>query len=539
MTEYERWLKQENLDERLRAELMAIAGNEAEIRERFYRELTFGTGGLRGILGAGTNRMNVYTVGRATFGLASYLLKTDGPKQVVVAYDSRHFSHEFAVRAAEILSSFGIKVSLFGEIMPTPVLSYAVRTLHADAGIVITASHNPKEYNGYKVYNAQGCQITDGAAAEILFEIEKADYFTPYTPDSNKIEILDGKILEDFLGAIVPFGVSQEGLHGLKVVYTPLHGTGNVPVRTMLERMGAQVIVVKEQEEPDGDFTTCPYPNPEERAALSLALEYAAREDADLVLATDPDADRVGVAVPDKKGGFRLLNGNETGVLLLSYMLSERAKAGTLKKAPTVIKTIVTTDMVYPIAAEYGARVKEVLTGFKYIGEEMDKTANFLLGMEESYGYLIGTHVRDKDAVSAAMLIAQMCAHYRAENKTLVDVLEELFRKYGYYVTDLVTTTYRGEAGKAEMDGLLEKARRLHELYFEGEAMRFTDFSEGVDGLPKSNVLRYCNDSVRVVLRPSGTEPKLKIYYQARGGTLKQAQEILERLKAFVLQMLS
>ena len=224
MTEYERWLKQENLDERLRAELVAIAGNEAEIQDRFYRELTFGTGGLRGILGAGTNRMNVYTVGRATFGLASYLLKTDGSKQVVIAYDSRHFSHEFAVRAAKILSSFGIKVSLFGEIMPTPVLSYAVRTLHADAGIVITASHNPKEYNGYKVYNAHGCQITDGAAAEILIEIEKADYFTPYTPDSNKIEILDGKILEDFLGAIVPFGVSQEGLHGLKVVYTPLHG---------------------------------------------------------------------------------------------------------------------------------------------------------------------------------------------------------------------------------------------------------------------------------------------------------------------------
>ncbi len=535
---YDEWLAATIKDEKTHDELLSIKNDKNEINDRFYCELKFGTGGLRGKLGAGTNRMNVYTVGRATRGLAAYIDKTaKGNKSVVIAYDSRNMSREFAFLAADIFSGAGIKTYVFNNLTPTPVLSFAVRKLKTSAGIVITASHNPKEYNGYKVYNEKGCQITDDAAKACLTEIENCGYFDEICPYKSIIEVLDNTIQKEFLKEIQKYSLfSLRGVITPKIVYTPLNGTGNVPVRSILKLIGVKdVIVVPEQENPDGNFPACPYPNPEEKAALKLAVELAEKGNADLVLATDPDADRVGVAVRTNDG-FKLLNGNETGVLMEDFIFSLRKKTN---KIPVVIKTIVTSDMSEDIAKNYGAEVKEVLTGFKYIGEAIDSLSEkeeYVFGMEESYGYLVGTHARDKDAVSAAMIIAEMAAYYGLRGKTLADRLEELYAKYGYYKTALKSISFPGEKGKTEMD---EKITALHNSPWKeicGEKVEVKNYSLGINGLPKSNVLSFTGENIKVTIRPSGTEPKLKIYYQVKAKNENDAENLLQKVKTIQLK---
>lgn len=538
---YEEWLKNTKNDDEIQNELLAVKNDAKGIEDRFYRPLAFGTGGLRGIIGAGTNRMNIYSVGKATFGLASYILKQNTEhKSVAIAYDSRIKSREFAFAAAEIMSSKGIDAYIFNELMPTPVLSYAVRKLKATAGIVITASHNPKEYNGYKVYNSSGCQITDAAAAEITAEIERFGYFNAFEKDESRIHVLDDGIKNSFLDEISALSLFSDcGAYAPQIVYTPLNGTGNKPVREILERIGIKTItVVPEQEKPDGNFTTCPYPNPEEKEALTLALALAERKGAELVLATDPDADRAGIAVRDKNGEYRLFNGNETGVLLENYILERKKALGVLPEAPVVVKTIVTTDMATDVANACGATVKEVLTGFKYIGEaidELDDERDYVMGLEESYGYLVGRHARDKDAVSASMMIAEMAAYYRSLGKSLIDVLNELYAKYGFYRTALFSKAYKGKSGKEEMDSVLKKLRKEPWRELLGKKVTsFKDYSEGIDGLPKSDVLSFAGDGFRVIIRPSGTEPKLKAYFQVKEKTAEKARAFAEALSEFV-----
>ena len=533
VSEFERWLQKAE-DTEIRSELLSVADNPAEISERFYSGLSFGTGGLRGVLGAGTARMNVYTVKKATSGVAGYLLAMGG-KSIVIAYDSRNKSAEFARLAAEIASSKGIKAYLFSEITPTPVLSFAVRYLKTSAGIVITASHNPKEYNGYKVYNSQGCQITDAMAKAITEKINTADYFDEFIPNAELIEVLDEKVKNAFFAEIKRFSLTNiKSENAPSIVYSPLNGTGiNYVPRALLEAGVKELHIVAEQAIPDGDFTTCPYPNPEEKAAMTLALRDAEKYKPDLVMATDPDADRIGIAVPNERGEYTLLNGNETGALIMEYMLLRKAENGDLGKDPTIIKTIVTTDMAFEIARAYNAEIKEVLTGFKYIGEELDKTENFVMGMEESYGYLVGDHARDKDAVSAAIMIAEACAYHRSHDTTLWERLKTLYDTFGYYKTDLRSVKYDGADGMAKMLAITNEIRRNVVTEFEGKALEFTDFSSGINGLPRSNVLRFRNEEVRLIIRPSGTEPKLKIYYQAKGDSEKDADEKLKRLKGF------
>lgn len=532
-TVYKNWLSSVKNDKTTETELKSIKNNEKEITDRFYCDLKFGTGGLRGKLGAGTNRMNVYTVGRATRGLAAYINKTaSGNKSVVIAYDSRNMSRKFAFLAADIFSEAGVKAYIFNTIMPTPVLSFAVRYLKTSAGIVITASHNPKEYNGYKVYNEKGCQITDGAAKDILSEIENCGYFDKIHPYRSIIEVLDDTIPREFLKEIRKYSLfSLNGINTPKIVYTPLNGTGNILVREILKNVEIKdVIVVPDQEKPDGNFPTCPYPNPEEKAALKLAVELADKKNADLVLATDPDADRVGIAVKTKNG-YQLLNGNETGVLMENYIFSLRKKTD---KTPVFVKTIVTSDMSGDIAKAYGAEVKEVLTGFKYIGETIDQLTSdeqYVFGMEESYGYLVGTHARDKDAVSAAMIIAEMTAYYASQNKSLTEKLNELYEKYGYYKTALLSLAFPGKDGKAEMDEIVAELRKNPWQTICSEKVTVKDYLNGLNGLPKSNVLAFAGKNVKITVRPSGTEPKLKIYFQTKADSEQNAEILLQKLK--------
>ena len=537
-TIYQTWIEKTKDNKAIYDELLSVQGDEKAIEDRFYKGLAFGTGGLRGIIGAGTNRMNVYSVGKATLGLADYLLEYSGGKTVgvAIAYDSRNMSAEFAYLAAQILSAKGIKAYLFAELTPTPVLSFAVRYLQADAGIVITASHNPKEYNGYKVYNELGCQITDGAAKEITARIEKHGYFDEYTPNDNLITYLGEDVKRAFLDEIKAFSLSEITAENLpSVVYSPLHGTGRKYVQAILQELGVTALyTVQEQEEPDGNFTTCPYPNPEEKEALALALRDAEKYKCDLVMATDPDADRIGIAVANAQGEYVLLNGNETGSILLYYILSRKRETGTLGVAPTVIKTIVTTDIVFDIAKDFGGEVKEVLTGFKYIGEALENTDNYVLGLEESYGYLVGTHARDKDAVSAAMLIVEACAYFKGQGKSLYDVLNEIYDKYGYYRTDLFSISLPGKDGMEKMKEMLCAIRQNPEKSFDGKAFTFADFSAGLFGLPKSDVLRFVNDTYRVLIRPSGTEPKMKVYLQVKGTSPADAEEKLMAIRKAV-----
>lgn len=527
MNAYEYWL---TFDEATKNELESIT-DKAELEDRFYKDLEFGTGGLRGIMGAGANRMNKYTVSKATKGLADYLNGCfDGEKSVAIAFDSRNNSQYFAEVAAGVLCKAGIKVYLFDKLMPTPVLSFAVRYHGCTAGIVITASHNPKEYNGYKVYDSKGCQLVPKYADKVISYVNAVEDIKNIPCESLETAKKSGKLImigDETLDAFLA-EVKKQSLYGesseLKIVYTPLHGTGNIPVRRILE--GKNVSVVAEQEMPDGNFSTVRSPNPEEKDALTLALKQAEKENADIVIGTDPDCDRVGVGVKHN-GGYQLLTGNQTGALLVDFVL--KFKKDSMPKNAAVVKTIVTSGIGAAIAEKHGAKSVQTLTGFKYIGEKIciweDSGENtFLFGYEESYGYLAGTHARDKDAVSASMLIAEMAAYYKNSGKTLVDALNEIYAEYGYYFDCLETFVLKGKEG-AEKIQLAMKAMRDSGTELFDDLDKLLDYSKGIDGLPKENVLRFdFKDGSWAAARPSGTEPKLKLYFSVKGENREQAE---------------
>ena len=531
---YNEWLL---FDDDTKQELLKIT-DEKEIEDRFYKDLAFGTGGMRGIMGAGPNRMNRYTVSRATLGLANYLSEFTKPqKSVVIAYDSRNNSEDFAKCAAEVLAVKGITVYLFDKITPTPVLSFAVRHLGCIAGIVITASHNPKEYNGYKVYDENGCQLVPSFADKVIAHVQEiTDYRAVPRLDfevalqSGMIQMVGDEVLDAFLDAVKTQALYTEPSK-LKIVYTPLHGTGNIPVRRILKDYS--VSVVKEQAVPDGDFSTVRSPNPEEKDALNLAIEQAKTEAADLVLGTDPDCDRVGIAVRHN-GDYVLLTGNQVGALLADFVL--RFKADTLNEKSTLVKTIVTNDLGANIGRKYGLQIVETLTGFKYIGDQInryEKTGEkeFVMGYEESYGYLVGTHARDKDAVVASMLICEMTAYHKNNGKTLVDALEEIYKEYGYYLDALDSFVLQGIDGVQKMNAVLDTLRARGASAFP-DVETVQDFSEGIGDLPKENVLKYLfRNGSWLAVRPSGTEPKLKVYYSVRGESHEAAAEQLSALR--------
>lgn len=531
---YNEWLL---FDDDTKQELLKIT-DEKEIEDRFYKDLAFGTGGMRGIMGAGLNRMNRYTISRATLGLANYLSDFPTPqKSVVIAYDSRNNSEDFAKCAAEVLAVKGITVYLFDKITPTPVLSFAVRHLGCIAGIVITASHNPKEYNGYKVYDENGCQLVPSLADKVIAHVQEiTDYRAVPRLDfevalqSGMIQMVGDEVLDAFLDAVKTQALYTEPSK-LKIVYTPLHGTGNIPVRRILKDYS--VSVVKEQAVPDGDFSTVRSPNPEEKDALNLAIEQAKTEAADLVLGTDPDCDRVGIAVRHN-GDYVLLTGNQVGALLADFVL--RFKADTRNEKSTLVKTIVTNDLGANIGRKYGLQIVETLTGFKYIGDQInryEKTGEkeFVMGYEESYGYLVGTHARDKDAVVASMLICEMTAYHKNNGKTLVDALEEIYKEYGYYLDALDSFVLQGIDGVQKMNAVLDALRARGASAFP-DVETVQDFSEGIGDLPKENVLKYLfRNGSWLAVRPSGTEPKLKVYYSVRGESHEAAAEQLSALR--------
>lgn len=532
------WLKRADA---YREELAAMS--EDDRKEAFYKDLEFGTAGLRGIIGAGTNRLNTYTIGRVTEGLANYLSahKKSGIK-VAISYDSRHFSQEFARHAAAVFAAHGIKAYITAELQPTPYLSFMVRKLGCDAGVMITASHNPAKFNGYKVYGADGCQVTDKAAAEIFGFIEKVGVFDVKAADfdaavaSGDIEIAD--VTRDYLDCVYARSVGKN--RKVSIVYTPLNGTGySIVPKMFAERGFTDVKIVPEQAMPDGAFPTCPYPNPEKAEALQLAVALAEKSGADIVIGTDPDADRLGAAVKTS-GGYRLISGNEMGVLLIDYIFSHGKD---LPKNPVVVKTIVTTDLAARVAESYGAEVREVLTGFKYIGEVIKKleekgaAARFVFGYEESYGYLSGTYVRDKDAVVASMLVAEMAADYLAEGKTLADVLDGIYAKFGKYVHRTVSYTYEGVAGAEKMRQVLDSLRSAPPKAIDGSKITETiDYlTQDKFDLPKSNVLSFkAADGSKLIVRPSGTEPLIKAYVTAAVGGDARVSAILAEVEKFM-----
>jgi len=536
--EYERWC--ELADEDIRAELAKY--DDKTIEDAFYRNLAFGTGGLRGTIGAGINRMNVHTVSKASQGLADYLKKTAGDTaSVVIGYDSRIKSDVFARTAAGVFLANGIKVHLWSTLNPVPTVSFATRYLKAAAGVMITASHNPAKYNGYKVYGADGCQITTEAAAAILAEIEKLDIFADVKRgDGSKAELISDEVLTAFINEVkaqsVLFG--DEINRDVAIVYSPLNGAGYIPVTRALSELGYNnVKLVEEQRLPDGNFPTCPYPNPEIKEAMSLGMEYAKRENADLLLATDPDCDRVGIAVKNADGEYVLLSGNETGMLLLDYICAQRAKHGRMPENPLLIKTIVTIDMADRIAADYGLSTINVLTGFKFIGEQIGfleqkgEENRYVFGFEESYGYLTGSYVRDKDAVDGAVMICEMFAYYKTRGISLIDKLSELYGKYGYCLNTLHSFEFEGSSGMKKMQAIMES---FHNEIKEGSSFAgktintVLDYSKGLNGLPKSDVLKYLmEDNCSIVVRPSGTEPKLKTYISVSAAT-KEAAVLIE-----------
>lgn len=557
---YDVWRKNAIDDPDLLDELNGIEGNDGEIRERFYRDLEFGTGGLRGVIGAGTNRMNVYTVRRATQGLANYVKASFSEPSVAISYDSRIKSDVFAKAAASVLAANGVKVHIYTELMPTPMLSFAVRALHCSAGIMVTASHNPAKYNGYKAYGEDGCQITLEVAEEVINQINALDMFADVkTVDfdaavsDGMIQYIDQTVIEEYYKNVLAQGINTElcADSGLKIVYTPLNGTGNKPVREILSRIGIKdVTVVKEQEMPNGNFPTCPYPNPEIREALELGLKYCDEVKPDLLLATDPDADRVGIAVPDGDD-YALFSGNEVGAMLLEYICSERIKNGTMPANPIAVKTIVTTDLVKAISANYGLEVIDVLTGFKFIGEQIgfleDKGEEnrYVFGFEESYGYLAGTYVRDKDAVVASMLICEMAAYYRTKGISMIQARENLYNKYGVFNHQLESFTFEGESGMKQMQSLMEQLRTEQPADIAGlKVTSVSDYQLSVTKdiatgatteitLPKSNVLVFnLEQGAKVVIRPSGTEPKIKCYYTTVGATMDEAEALEKKLMA-------
>lgn len=527
---YEQWLS--FADESTRTELESI-NDEKEIEDRFYKDLAFGTGGLRGIMGAGSNRMNRYTVGKATLGLARYLKsKNDGEISVAIAYDTRNNSQYFAKTAAGIFASQGIKVNIYEMVVPVPVLSFTTHFLGCTAGVMITASHNPKEYNGYKVYDSKGCQFcTEDAKNAIGFINDITDYSSiPFMEESELINYIGEKELNAFLAEVKKQSLYEEK-SDLKIVYTPLHGTGNIPVRRMLE--GMDVTVVKEQELPDGNFSTVRSPNPEEKDALTIAIEKAKQIGADLVLGTDPDCDRVGIAVKDGND-YKLFTGNQTGALLVKFVLT--MKKDTLNKKSTLVKTIVTSQLGANIGRKFGLQVEETLTGFKYIGDKINKyeqtgKQEFVIGYEESYGYLVGTHARDKDAVVSSMLICQMAAWYKNQGKTLVDALNEIYDEYGYYLDFLDSFVLKGKDGAEKIQNLMTYFRNKGKDLFDG-IEEIIDFSTGIRDLPKENVLKYIwADGSWIAVRPSGTEPKIKVYYSIVDPSKENAKARLESIR--------
>lgn len=537
--EYQRWLERVT-DAELLEGLKRM--EESAIEDAFYRDLAFGTGGLRGVIGAGSNRMNVYTVAKASQGLADYLAKRFSTPSAVIGYDSRLKSDVFARVTAGVLAANGVQVHFWPQLTPVPTVSFATRYLRASAGVMITASHNPAKYNGYKVYGADGCQVTVEAAAEILSEIEKLDLFDGVKRadfdaclHDGRIRLISDEVLAAFLEAVkaqsVLFG--EEARKDIAIVYSPLNGTGYVPVTRALKELGyARVTVVEEQRLPDGHFPTCPYPNPEIREAMALGITYAGRLGADLLMATDPDCDRVGVAVRDRSGGYVLLSGNETGLLLLDYLCAQRMKHGAMPADPVLIKTIVTTDMAERIAAHYGVRTVNVLTGFKFIGEQIGcleaqgRLNSYVFGFEESYGYLSGPYVRDKDGVGAACLICEMFSYYAARGVSLLDRLEQLYADYGYCLNTLHSYTYDGSAGFARMQAVMQGLRGGVASFGTRKVLRVLDYAEGLDGLPKSDVLKFILEGgCTLVVRPSGTEPKLKLYLSVSAQSREAAQE--------------
>lgn len=532
--EYEYWLKNVNTD--IAKELSSYS--EQDIEDSFYKNLSFGTGGLRGTIGAGTNRMNIYTVGKASQGLADYLNKTCEKPSVVVGYDSRIKSDVFAKRVADIFAANGIRVHLWPELLPVPTVSFAVRYLKASAGVMITASHNPSKYNGYKVYGADGCQITTEVAAEILAEIEKLDIFADVKTggDTSKIASIQPEVLTAFIeeveGQSVLFG--EEVDRNAAIVYSPLNGTGLVPVTRALAEMGyCNVTVVEEQRLPDGNFPTCPYPNPEIKEAMSLGIEYARRYNADLLLATDPDCDRVGIAVKNAEGDYTLLSGNETGLLLLDYICSQRRKHDKMPEDPVLVKTIVTMDLGERIAAHYGVRTIDVLTGFKFIGEQIGmlekagKADSYIFGFEESYGYLSGSYVRDKDGVNAACLICEMFSYYKTQGISLLDKLNEIYAQYGYCLNTLHSFEFDGAVGFTRMQEIMAEFHKGLNVIGGKKVIETLDYSKGLNGLPKSDVLKFMlEDNCSVVVRPSGTEPKMKTYISVSAGSRTDAEKM-------------
>jgi len=566
LQEYNKWISTAGIDSNLLLELKNIKDNFEEIKERFYKELEFGTGGLRGVIGAGTNRMNLYTVRKTTLGLANYILsksKEDRDKGVVIAYDSREYSKEFAEEAAKVLATNNIKVYLFNELMPTPLLSFAVRYIKAYAGIVITASHNPAEYNGYKIYNQYGGQITEKMAAEIYNLINKIDNILEYEVVSfddaiskNQIIYIGEEIVKEYIsqveGILLNKSLIKEQGNKLKIIYTPLHGTGNKPVKKLLNSIGfTNLHVVSEQEKPDYKFSTVKAPNPEEREVFNLAIKLGIEQDADIIMGTDPDADRLGVLVK-KDREYIALNGNQLGALILNYLLEEKAHKRLLTNNMVLIKTIVTSEFGKTIADKYKIQTVNTLTGFKYIGEKIKEfekiDAHFLFGYEESYGYLVGDFVRDKDAVQITAIVAEMSLVYKIKGKTLIDILEELYQEHGYYMEDLYSLTLKGIDGNKRINDIVALFRQQPpkeingievewiEDYLTHKRINLIDGREELIDLPTSNVIKLIlKDNSWVAVRPSGTEPKIKYYFGVVSANYTESVNKLNRLKEEII----
>lgn len=566
MAKYSLWCEKAVTDKDLRKELDSISSDEAGIYDRFYRDLEFGTGGLRGIIGAGTNRMNYYTVCKATQGFAEYINDSFSTPSVAIAYDSRNKSTYFAKSAAEVFAGNGIKVYIYKELMPTPLLSFAVRELKCSAGIVVTASHNPAAYNGYKAYGDDGCQITLEAAERVLDKVAQVDTFTGVktidfdTALSNgQIEYISQDVIDSYYNNVLAQSLHSDicSTSGLKVVFTPLNGAGNKPVRTILDKVGIkQVVVVPEQEMPDGNFPTCPYPNPEIEEALNLGLKLCKTEQPDLLLATDPDCDRVGIAVKDGSD-YVLFSGNEVGAMLLEYICKERTALGTMPKNPLTVKTIVTTEIIRAIAADYGVEVIETLTGFKFIGEQIglleDKgeEGRYIFGYEESYGYLAGTYVRDKDAVVASMLICEMAAFYRSKGISLIEARAKMYAKYGMFLHKQVSFTCEGATGMQRMAEIMNELRDNSPTQIGGlKVLAIADYKASVKTdlvngsktkitLPMSDVLSFTlDDDASVIIRPSGTEPKIKVYYATKSVCLENAETLQSKISSDFIKIL-
>jgi phosphoglucomutase len=552
---YQMWLNDPSIDRTTKEELRSIQSDAKEIEDRFYKDLEFGTGGLRGIIGAGTNRINVYTVGRASQGLAEYALQTaPANPSIVIAYDSRHMSPEFALESALVFAGNGVKAYVFESLRPTPELSFAVRHLRASAGVVVTASHNPPEYNGYKAYGADGGQLTTDAAEKVISLVQGVDAFNKVkklsssaAEDQGLLEWIGEDMDRDYLAAVTAVSQNPQIVKQIspdfRIVYTPLHGAGNLPVRQALRSIGFEhVQVVAKQEQPDPQFSTVKSPNPEEKEAFTLAIEQAKAWNADIIIGTDPDSDRMGAVVKDSHGEYFVLTGNQSGAIMVNYLLHSMKDRGTLPGNGIVIKTIVTSEMGAAIAKHYGIPTLDTLTGFKYIGEKMtefEQTGEheFLIGYEESYGYLAGKYARDKDAVVASMLICEAAAYYKKQGKTLYEILQELYKTYGYFLEKLESITLKGKDGVEQIERIMEAWRANPPVDIQGKRVQvMEDYSKGINGLPKSNVLKFkLEDDSWFCLRPSGTEPKIKFYFAVQGSSQQQATEQMDQLKKYVL----